>query len=65
MTGFVAPAASADAIDATLERAWRARENWPRLASAATARIASQLPEEPGSSLADLALEEARRGRLT
>lgn len=59
VTGFVAPAATADALDATLERAWSARERWPAIGEAAARRIRQRMPAEPASPLADLVLEEA------
>jgi glycosyltransferase involved in cell wall biosynthesis len=59
VTGFVASAPTVDSVDAALERAWRARRDWPRLGAAAATRIAELVPEERGSALADLVLDEA------
>jgi glycosyltransferase involved in cell wall biosynthesis len=63
VTGFVAPAPTVDSLDAAMERAWRARSEWSRLGAAAAARIAELVPEERGSPLAELVLEEAARAR--
>lgn len=59
VTGFVAPAPTPDFLDATLERAWQARDGWERVGAEAARRIAALVPREAGSPLADIALEEA------
>jgi glycosyltransferase involved in cell wall biosynthesis len=62
-TGFVAPAPTVDFFDAALERAWQARAGWERLGAQAASRIAALVPQERGSPLAALALQEAEGGR--
>ena len=46
-TGFVAPSATLSSIAHTLQRAWEARTEWPRLGEAARARAESQIPKDP------------------
>jgi glycosyltransferase involved in cell wall biosynthesis len=52
-TGFVAAAASIEAIDAALESAWARREEWPALGRHAARRIRELVPGDPGTQLAD------------
>jgi glycosyltransferase involved in cell wall biosynthesis len=46
-TGFVAPSATLSSFAQTLQRAWEARTEWPRLGEAARARVESQIPKDP------------------
>lgn len=46
-TGFVAPSATLSSFAHTLQRAWDARTEWPRLGAAARARAESQIPKDP------------------
>lgn len=63
VTGFVAAAPTAALFETALERAWEARDAWPRMGEEAARRISVLVPECGSSLLADLALEEARGGR--
>jgi glycosyltransferase involved in cell wall biosynthesis len=46
-TGFVAPSATLSSFADTLQRAWEARVEWPRLGEAARARAESLIPKDP------------------
>lgn len=50
--GFVCPAPCADLLDATLERAWQARQQWQSMGSAAAKDIRTQVPEDAGEIFA-------------
>lgn len=62
-TGFVARAATVAEVDAALERAWAAREDWRAIGLAAARRITALVPEEGESPLAEMALAEATGGQ--
>ena len=47
VTGFVAPAPTADLFDAAMERAWTRRQDWPSLGRSARQRVESVLPADP------------------
>jgi len=53
-TGFVAPAPTAGALSAALERAWAARSRWNVIGDAARARALLQVDMSPGRTLLDL-----------
>jgi glycosyltransferase involved in cell wall biosynthesis len=61
VTGFVAPAATADALETVLDRAWEARARWPEIGKAAARHIAETIPHPASPPLVDLALEEVAR----
>jgi glycosyltransferase involved in cell wall biosynthesis len=47
VTGFVASAPTPAAFDEALERAWVAREEWPRMGQAARCRVETLIPKDP------------------
>lgn len=55
-TGFLAAAPTDDAVDAALERAWRARGRWPAIGVAAAAAARAAVPPSPETSFADRVL---------
>jgi glycosyltransferase involved in cell wall biosynthesis len=59
-TGFLAAAATVGALDAALERAWRARPDWPRLGAQAARHARALVPADAaaqfGSELLRLAV---------
>lgn len=59
-TGFLSPAATADLLDATLERAWRERTTWRDLGLRASARIRRVYDPHPVETFADLLTDLAR-----
>ncbi len=54
--GWVAPSPAAAEVGAALERAWSAREHWPRLAAAARDRALALHDPHPARTLLDLLL---------
>jgi len=52
VTGFLAAAASEDALDEAMERAWQRREEWPRIGARAAAAIRRLVPPDPAGELA-------------
>jgi glycosyltransferase involved in cell wall biosynthesis len=58
-TGFLAAAATEDALDAALERAWQRRDEWRAIGAAAAERIRELVPEDPSKDLALMLLREA------
>jgi glycosyltransferase involved in cell wall biosynthesis len=62
VTSFVAPAATEDALDATMERAWARRREWRRIGAAAADRIRTLVPRAPEQELATI-LEELAGAR--
>lgn len=56
-TGFLAAAATEDALDEALERAWQRRNDWPSIGGAAADRIRELVPESPANAFAELLLE--------
>jgi len=60
-TGFLAAAATEDALDAALERAWQRRDEWQAIGAAAAERIRELVPEDPAKDLAAMLLSEASR----
>jgi glycosyltransferase involved in cell wall biosynthesis len=63
-TGFVAAGPTVAAVDDALERAWAARDEWRSIGAAAARRIASLVPEDGESPLADMAVAEVRGSTL-
>jgi glycosyltransferase involved in cell wall biosynthesis len=61
-TGFLAPAASEEAIDETMDRAWTRRDEWRAMGAAAAERIRTLVPREPEAELATM-LEGVAGGR--
>jgi glycosyltransferase involved in cell wall biosynthesis len=53
VTGFLADAATAEAFDAALERAWQARDRLKAIGEEASRRIRMLVPRDPGVALAD------------
>ncbi len=59
VTGFLAAAATEDAVDEALERAWQARDRWPEIGRAAAASIRELVPPDPAGTLAGRLLDIA------
>jgi glycosyltransferase involved in cell wall biosynthesis len=57
-TGFLAAAATEDALDAALERAWERRDEWQAIGARAAERIREVVPEDPAKELAHMLLNE-------
>jgi glycosyltransferase involved in cell wall biosynthesis len=57
LTGFLAAAATEDALDEALERAWQRRDEWPAIGTAAANRIRELVPPDPAAVMAGM-LEE-------
>lgn len=53
ITGFVAPAPTADLFDEAMDRAWVRRDDWPALGQAARQRVESILPADPVAQFCD------------
>ena len=47
VTGFIAPAATVELLEAALERAWEQRETWEKMGRAARARVEQRVPRDP------------------
>jgi glycosyltransferase involved in cell wall biosynthesis len=60
LSGYIAEAASEDAFDAALERAWADRANWREVGQRASAKIRELVPADPAAAFADILLETAR-----
>jgi glycosyltransferase involved in cell wall biosynthesis len=58
-TGFLATAASEDAIDEAMERAWSRREQWRAIGELAADQIRTMIPEDPAAVFAKTLLEYA------
>lgn len=52
VTGFLAAAATEEALDEALERAWQARHRWPDIGRAAASSIRALVPPDPAATLA-------------
>ncbi len=61
VTGFIAEGVTAKSIGAALERAWRARAEWPQLGSRAHHQTMSVIDRQPGATLLDRLLELIKR----
>jgi glycosyltransferase involved in cell wall biosynthesis len=57
ITGFVAPAATAELFGEALERAWAARERWREIGIAAHRYVSGRLDPVPGDSLLNMLLD--------
>ncbi len=57
VTGFLAAAATEDALDEALERAWQRRGEWQSIGSVAADRIRELVPENPADAFAELLLQ--------
>ena len=57
MTGFIASAASEDAVDEAMERAWDARSNWQAIGVRAAADARGAVPPDPARVLSNLLIE--------
>lgn len=53
VTGFIARAATVDALDEALERAWKRRLEWKMIGQAAAESARQQLPSDPAAVFAD------------
>ena len=53
VTGFLAAAATVDALDDAMERAWQRRDDWPSIADRAATDIRGFVPADPGAEVAD------------
>jgi glycosyltransferase involved in cell wall biosynthesis len=60
-SGFLAGAASEDALDEALERAWQRRSEWRAIGSAAASRIRTLVPSDPAAVMAATILGVVRR----
>lgn len=56
-TGFLAAAATEDAMDEALERAWQRRHEWRQIGELAASRIRTLVPSDPASTFAEMLLE--------
>lgn len=56
VTGFLAAAATEDAIDDALERAWQRRDEWRAIGAKASDSIRTLVPPDPGKVLAEMLL---------
>lgn len=54
VTGFLAAAATEDAMDEAMERAWKRRAEWRAIGEVAADRIRTMIPREPEQELASL-----------
>lgn len=52
-TGFLAAAATEDALDEALERAWQRREEWRAIGATAAEHIRTLVPPDPGKAMAE------------
>jgi glycosyltransferase involved in cell wall biosynthesis len=52
VTGFLAHAATEDAVDEAMERAWQRRHEWRAIGDAAATRIRTLVPEDPAAAFA-------------
>lgn len=59
VTGFLAAAASEEALDEALERAWQARHRWQEIGRAAASSIRELVPPDPAATLAGQLLDIA------
>jgi glycosyltransferase involved in cell wall biosynthesis len=62
VTGFLASAATEDAVDEALERAWQRRDEWRAIGARAATHIRTLVPESPGAELAATLLRIANIG---
>lgn len=60
VTGFVAEAATAQHLDAALERAWQRRGEWQRMGQEAAKCIRELVPADPAAVFADRLVELAK-----
>ncbi|HEX3111081.1 MAG TPA: glycosyltransferase family 4 protein, partial [Thermoanaerobaculia bacterium] len=56
-TGYIASAATEDALDSAMERAWNERHKWREIGAAAAARIRMLIPREPERVFAERLVE--------
>lgn len=63
VTGFLATATNADALDVAMERAWSRRSEWPVIGTAARSRTLAAFPVDPCADFARRILDVAQRGR--
>jgi glycosyltransferase involved in cell wall biosynthesis len=64
VTGFIAAAPTEASLAATMERAWRRRDQWPAIATAASESIRTLVPRDPGARFAQT-LSEIATSRFT
>src|SRR5437588_5232136 len=60
VTGYLAAAATEDALDDAMERAWNERHRWREIGAAAAARIRTLVPPEPECCFAKNLIELVR-----
>jgi glycosyltransferase involved in cell wall biosynthesis len=60
VTGYLAAAATEDALDNAMERAWNERHRWRGIGAAAAVRIRELVPREPERIFAERLVEVAR-----
>ncbi len=63
VTGFLADAATEEAFDSALERAWQRRETLSAIGNSAAARIRALVPPDPAAVFADRLVELADASR--
>ena len=61
VTGFLAAAATEDALDEAMERAWQRRAEWRSIGNVAAQRIRTLVPRDPAAELAAMLLDVAAR----
>jgi len=65
VTGFLATAATVEAIDEALERAWQRRSEMAQFGERAASAIRQKVPPDPAATLAEKLLAECPRTPLT
>jgi glycosyltransferase involved in cell wall biosynthesis len=65
LSGFVAAAATEDALDETLERAWQRRDEWRVIGAVAQQRARAAVPVEPEAEFANLLEQLASHSEIT
>jgi glycosyltransferase involved in cell wall biosynthesis len=53
VTGFLASAATEDALDEAMDRAWQRRDEWRAIGAEGAARIRTRIPRDPARELAE------------
>jgi glycosyltransferase involved in cell wall biosynthesis len=61
VTGFLANAATEDALDEAMERAWSRRDEWQAIGEAAAAKIRTLVPPDPAGAMAATLVRIASR----
>ncbi|MDP9190078.1 MAG: glycosyltransferase family 4 protein [Acidobacteriota bacterium] len=61
VTGFLANAATEDALDEAMERAWSRRDEWQTIGEAAATKIRTLVPPDPAGAMAAMLLRLGMR----